>query len=70
MAEITAGTIVIARPEQKNKYPVPNGTKGKVICVTGSGIISVKWEGYGSHCLLPDIDKFEIAEAADPSKQM
>ncbi len=53
-----SGTEVelIAMPE--DPYPVPPGTRGKVIMVDDAGQLVMKWSNGSSLSLIPGVDQF------------
>ncbi len=47
---------LIAMPE--DPYPVPPGTRGKVIMVDDAGQLVMKWSNGSSLSLIPGVDQF------------
>ncbi len=47
---------LIAMPE--DPYPVPPGTRGKVIMVDDAGQLVMKWNNGSSLSLIPGVDQF------------
>ncbi len=47
---------LIAMPN--DPYPVPPGTRGKVLMVDGAGDILMKWDNGSSLSLIPGVDQF------------
>ncbi len=47
---------LIAMPE--DPYPVPPGTRGKVIVVDDAGQLVMKWSNGSSLSLIPGVDQF------------
>ncbi len=48
---------LIAMPE--DPYPVPPGTRGKVIMVDDAGQLVMKWSNGSSLSLIPGVDSFQ-----------
>ncbi len=48
---------LIAMPE--DPYPVPPGTRGKVIMVDDAGQLVIKWNNGSSLSLIPGVDSFQ-----------
>ena len=48
---------LITMPE--DPFPVPPGTRGKVIMVDGAGQLVMKWNNGSSLSLIPGVDSFQ-----------
>ncbi len=56
--QYSPGTEVELITMPNDPYPVPPGTRGKVIMVDGAGDILMKWDNGSSFSLIPGVDQF------------
>lgn len=54
---------LIAMPE--DPFPVPPGTRGKVIMVDDAGQLVMKWNNGSSLSLIPGVDSFQKVSAQE-----
>lgn len=50
---------------RNEKYPVPPGTVGEVTYIDDIGSIHMKWENGSSLAIIPEVDSFRVAPAAE-----
>ncbi len=59
---------LIAMPE--DPYPVPPGTRGKVIMVDDAGQLVIKWNNGSSLSLIPGVDSFQKVPEQELKQKM
>ena len=50
---------------RNEKYPVPPGTIGEVTHIDDLGSIHMKWQNGSSLAIIPEVDSFRVAPAAE-----